>query len=165
MVGSSFNSPAESNYAPIEGECLGVASALHKTRYYTQGCDKLVIGTDHKTLLGVLNDRSLDSLDNLRFIRLKEKTLGWSFKIIHIPGKKLCGPDALSREPNWGEDSQEYAEGQFVCKGAAGQSQRDESLVAAEEHTRQGHQAFSGQGSLWKGAQRLLAEAGVLPYW
>ena len=35
MVGSSFNSPAESNYNPIEGECLGVASALHKTRYYT----------------------------------------------------------------------------------------------------------------------------------
>ena len=25
MVGSSFNSPAESNYAPIVGECLGMA--------------------------------------------------------------------------------------------------------------------------------------------
>ena len=46
MVGSSFNSPAEANYAPIEGECLGVASALHKTRYYTQGCDKLLVCTD-----------------------------------------------------------------------------------------------------------------------
>ena len=61
MVGSSFNTPAESNYAPIEGECLGVASALHKTRYYTQGCDKLLIGTDHKPPLGVLNDRSMES--------------------------------------------------------------------------------------------------------
>ena len=30
MVGSSFNSPAASNYAPIEGECLRVASALTK---------------------------------------------------------------------------------------------------------------------------------------
>ena len=97
MVGSSFNSPAESNYAPIEGECLGVASALHKTRYYTQGCDKLLIGTDHKSLLGVLNDRSMESIDNPGLIRLKEKTLGWRFKIIHIPGKKLCGPDALSQ--------------------------------------------------------------------
>jgi hypothetical protein len=97
MVGSSFNSPAESNYAPIEGECLGVASALHKTRYYTQGCDKFLIGTDQKQLLGVLNDRSMESMDNPRLIRLKEKTLGWRFKIIHIPGKKLCGPDALSR--------------------------------------------------------------------
>ena len=84
MVGSSFNSPAESNYAPIEGDCLGVASALHKTRYYTQGCDRLLIGTDQKPLLGVLNDRSMDSLDNPRLIRQKEKILGMRFKIIHV---------------------------------------------------------------------------------
>ena len=73
----------------------GGTSALHKTRYYTKGCDKLLIGTDHKPLLGVLNDRTMESLDNPR---LKEKTLGWRFKIIHIPGRKLCGPDALSRQ-------------------------------------------------------------------
>ena len=97
MVGSSFNSPAESNYAPIEGECLGVVNALHKTKYYTQGCDKLIVGTDHKPLLGVLNNRSLESIDNPRLVRLKEKTLGWRFRIIHIPGRKLVGPDALSR--------------------------------------------------------------------
>ena len=97
MVGSSFNSPAEANYAPIEGECLGVASALHKTRYYTQGCDKLLVCTDHKPLLGILNDKEIEKIDNPRLIRLKEKTLGWRFKIIHVPGKKLCGPDALSR--------------------------------------------------------------------
>jgi hypothetical protein len=97
MVGSSFTSPLESNYAPIEVECLGVSNALHKTRYYTQGCDKLVIGTDHKPLLWVLNDRSLASIDNTRLKRLKEKTLGWRFTIVHIPGLKLGGPDALSR--------------------------------------------------------------------
>ena len=97
MVGSSFNSPAEANYAPIEGECLGVASSLHKTRYYTQGCDKLLVCTDHKPLLGVLNDREMSSMDSPRLMRLKEKTLGWRFRIIHIPGRKLCGPDALSR--------------------------------------------------------------------
>ena len=55
-----------------------------------------MIGTDHKLLLGVLNDRSLDSLDNPRLIRLKEKMLGWRFKTIHIPGKKLCRPYTLS---------------------------------------------------------------------
>ena len=74
MVGSSFTSPAESNYAPIEGE---VASALKKTRYYTQGCEKLIIGVNHKPLLGVLNDKSLESIDNPRLMKLKEKTLGW----------------------------------------------------------------------------------------
>ena len=97
MVGSSFNSPTEANYAPIEGECLGVASSLHKTLYYTQGCDKLLVCTDHKPLLGVLNDRELSTMTSPRLMRLKEKTLGWRLKIIHIPGRKLCGPDALSR--------------------------------------------------------------------
>ena len=96
MVGSSFNSPAEANYAPVEGECLGVASALHKTRYYTQGCDKLLVCTDHKPLLGILNDKRMEEMPP-RLLRLKEKTLGWKFRIIHIPGVKLCGPDALSR--------------------------------------------------------------------
>jgi hypothetical protein len=47
--------------------------------------------------LGVLNNRSLESIDNPRLVRLKEKTLGWRFRIIHIPGRKLVGPDALSR--------------------------------------------------------------------
>ena len=35
MVGSSFLSPAEQNYSPIEGEGLAVANALHKTWQYT----------------------------------------------------------------------------------------------------------------------------------
>ena len=99
MVGSSFTSPAESNYAPIEGECLGVANALKKIRYYTQGCEKLIVGVDHKPLLGVLNDKSLESIDNPRLMKLKEKTLGWRFQIIHIPGRKLGAPDAFSRSP------------------------------------------------------------------
>ena len=50
MVGSNFTSPAESNYAQIEGECLGVVNALKKTSYYTQGCEKLVVGANHKPL-------------------------------------------------------------------------------------------------------------------
>ena len=45
----------------------------------------------------MLNDRCLDSIDNPRLIRLKEKTLGWRFRIINIQGRKLCGPDALSQ--------------------------------------------------------------------
>ena len=99
MVGFSFTSPAESNYAPIEGEFQGVANALKKTRYYTQGCEKLIVCVDHKPLLGVLNDKSLESIDNPRLMKLKEKTLGWRFQIIHIPGRKLGAPDAFSRLP------------------------------------------------------------------
>ena len=105
MVGSNFLSPAEAKYAPIEGECLGVVNALYKTRYYTQGCDKLVIGTDHKPLVPVLESKNLEDISNPRLLRLKEKTYGWRFKSMHIPGRKLGGPDALSRhtaEPDAG---------------------------------------------------------------
>ena len=59
LVGSSFTSPAESNHASIEGECLGVVNALKMTSFYRQGCEKLIVGVDHKPLLGVLNDKAL----------------------------------------------------------------------------------------------------------
>ena len=44
-----------------------------------------------------MNERSLESIANPRLERLNEKTLGWRFKLIHIPGKKLGGQEALTR--------------------------------------------------------------------
>ena len=96
-VGSRFTSPAESRYSPSEGEALAVVNALEKTKYFTLGCNNLRIGTDHKSLLGLFKDRSLDGIDNPRLRRLKEKTFGWSFAMLHIPGRLHGGPDALSR--------------------------------------------------------------------
>ena len=78
----------------MEGELLGVADGLHMTRYYTQGCEKLVIGVDRKPLLGILNDRPLEKIENGQ---LKENTLGWKCRVVHIPGSKNGGADALSR--------------------------------------------------------------------
>jgi hypothetical protein len=98
MAGSRFTHPAESRYAPIEGEALAVVYALHQTRYYVLGCRDLIVATDHKLLLQILNDRSLSDIDNRRLLNLKEKTLGYRFTIIPVPGKNL-GPDAASRHP------------------------------------------------------------------
>ena len=70
---------------------------LHKTRYYTQGCDRLFVGLDHKPLLGFLPGKQLENIDNMRLRRLVEKTYGWSFKVVHIPGRKHAAPDAMSR--------------------------------------------------------------------
>ena len=67
MVGSTFLSPVEKNYAPIEGECLAVVIAIHKTRYYTQGCDKLLICTDHKPLIPLITTKLLENIDNPGF--------------------------------------------------------------------------------------------------
>ena len=97
LVGSRFCIPAETNYSPTEGEALAVADALHRTKHFTLGCKKLIVATDHKPLLGILNSKPLEKIDNPRLLRLKEKTLLWNFEIIYVPGTKLCGPDALSR--------------------------------------------------------------------
>ena len=99
LVGSRFTHPAESRYAPIEGETLAVVYALHQTRYYVLGCKDLIIATDHKPLLQILNDRSLTDITNRRLLNLKEKTLGYRFTVVHVPGRKNLGPDAASRHP------------------------------------------------------------------
>lgn len=99
MVGSRFLHDAESRYAPIEGECLGVVYGLHKCKHFVLGCRDLTVLTDHKPLLGVLNDRCLADIENRRLRNLKEKTLSYQFKIAHVSGKKHVGPDAASRYP------------------------------------------------------------------
>ena len=95
MVGSRFTKKPEANYCPTEGELLGVVNALQKTKYFTLCCPDLYIGTDHKPLLGLLKNSDLD--DNPRLLKLKEKTTGWKFDIVYIPGKEIGRMDALSR--------------------------------------------------------------------
>lgn len=99
LVGSRFTSSAESRYAPIEGEALAVVDALKKAKHFVIGCSDLTIAVDHKPLLKVFSDRSLEDMDNPRLIRLKEKTLQFRFKIVHIPGVRNAAADGLSRYP------------------------------------------------------------------
>ena len=98
-AGSRFTNDAESRYAPTEGEALAVAWALKTSRLFTLGCPKLIIVTDHKPLLGILNNRDLGSIKNPRIRRIKEHTLDYKFEIKHCPGKLHVGADALSRYP------------------------------------------------------------------
>ncbi|XP_053385871.1 uncharacterized protein LOC128550595 [Mercenaria mercenaria] len=99
LVGSRFTSATESRYAPVEGEALAVADALEKARYLVLGCDNLVIAVDHKPLLKLFGDRSLENIPNARLRNLKEKTLRYKFKMLHVPGAKNRAPDAVSRNP------------------------------------------------------------------
>ena len=99
LVGSRFTHPAESRYAPIEGEALAVADSLDKARYFVLECRDLIIAVDHKPLLRVLGDRSLEDISNTRLRNLKEKTLRYRFRMIHIPGVKHRATDSLSRHP------------------------------------------------------------------
>ena len=59
-MGSRFTHTAEANYSTTEGELLVQADALHKTKYFTLGCPKLILETDQMPLLGLLANRNLD---------------------------------------------------------------------------------------------------------
>ena len=100
LLGSRFTHAAESRYAPIEGEALAVVEALEKSRHFVLGCENLTIAVDHKPLLKIFSDRSLNDISNARLRNLKEKTLRYRFKIIYIPGAKQKTADAVSRYPS-----------------------------------------------------------------
>ena len=50
LAGSRFLSGAEKRYVAIEGEALGIAWWLEQTKHFTQGCQNLIVVTDHKSL-------------------------------------------------------------------------------------------------------------------
>ena len=100
LAGSRFLKPAETRYSPVEGEALAVAWSLDQTRYFTLGCKQLTIMTDHKPLLGLFKNSSLDDITNPRLFSLKQKTLLWNFTMTHLPGKDNRFPDATSRFPS-----------------------------------------------------------------
>ena len=79
---------------------MAVAWGLEQTRYFTQGCDNLVIVTDHKPLTKIFGDRTLDEISNTRLFRLKQRTLPWRFDIVHMPGRSNHAADAASRHPS-----------------------------------------------------------------
>ena len=99
LAGSRFLHKAERNYWPVEGEALAVAWALGDSKFFTLGCSDLHIQTDHRPLVKILGDRTLDEIHNRRLINLKEKTMPWRFKIHHVPGKLIPAPDATSPYP------------------------------------------------------------------
>ena len=100
IAGSRFLQSAEERYAPIEGEALAVAWSLEQTCFFTLGCNDLLIVTDHKPLVKLLGDRTLDEIRNTRLFRIKQRTLPWYYKIVHMPGKTNFAADAISRHPS-----------------------------------------------------------------
>ena len=79
FAGSCFTHGDEADFSPTVGESLAVAWSLNHARMFVQGCETLIIVTDHKPLLGIFNNRELSN------------------KIQHNPGNG--GADAFSRYP------------------------------------------------------------------
>ena len=70
---SRFLQQAEQRYAAIEGEALAVAWALEQTKFFTMGCNNLVVVTDHQPLCKIFGDRMLDEIVNSHLFRLKQR--------------------------------------------------------------------------------------------
>ena len=99
LAGSRFLTGSEERYAAVEGEALAIAWALEQTRYFTMGCSNLLVVTDHKPLVRIFGDRTLDEITNTRLFRLKQRTLPWKFTIKYLAGKSNKAADAASRHP------------------------------------------------------------------
>ena len=56
-----------------------------------------MVATDHKPLLGIFGDRALDTIDNTRLVRIKQKTLPWNFDLVYVPGKQHVAADWIAR--------------------------------------------------------------------
>ena len=105
LAGSRFLKDAETRYAPVEGEALAVAWALDDSKYFTLGCPDLTVITDHKPLLKILGDRELADISNPRLFSIKQRTLPWRFKIVHVAGSSNSAADAVSRKPSSADPS------------------------------------------------------------
>ena len=97
--GSRFIDPTESRYAMIELECLGAAWAMKKCKSFLEGLPMFEVVLDHRPLIPILNDYTLDQLDNQRLLRLRLKMSRFSFRARWVPGKENIEADALSRSP------------------------------------------------------------------
>ena len=98
QCGSRSLNDAERNYSTIELECLAIQWALHKCDFFLRGLEGFSVVTDHRPLVGVFN-KSLTAVDNPRLVRIREKTLPYSFEVEWLAGKQNIVADALSRNP------------------------------------------------------------------
>ena len=147
FANSRFTNAAEYNYAPIEGELLAAVWAMKKCQYFILGCENFILATDHKPLLGVLGNRSLEEIENPRLQKLKEKTFRFRFSTIHVPGRRHKTADATSRQPVQQAETEcllidgttvtidEYMEGLGQCVLSALNVQDDSTEVRSEHGT------------------------------
>ena len=92
--GSKTLTSAETCYANIERELLGVVGALEKNRYFTFA--KLVtILTDHKPLISISKKALVNAPPRLQRLLLQLNNYNTTFN--WIPGKEMIFSDHLSR--------------------------------------------------------------------
>lgn len=87
----------EMRYAQVEKEALASTWACERFSDFLIG-SKFLLETDHKPLVSLLGTKSLCDLPP-RVQRFRMRLMRFTYDVIHIPGKELNTPDALSRAP------------------------------------------------------------------
>ncbi|MGV0982894.1 MAG: reverse transcriptase family protein, partial [Polynucleobacter sp.] len=89
QAGSRFLTSAETRYAMIELEMLGIAWAAKKCSMFIEGMSGrlLEIWTDHQPLVPILNKYSLPEIENKRLQRLRMKVDHLQFTVKWVKGK------------------------------------------------------------------------------
>ena len=85
----------EQRYAQEEKEALAATWACSKFDEYLVGLD-LIIETDHKPLVALLERKSLEDVPP-RIMRFRLRLMRYRYKVIHIAGKEMYTADTLSR--------------------------------------------------------------------
>ena len=98
--GSRFCNPAESNYAPIEGEGAAAVWALDKCKFFLLGMKDFQLAMDHKPLISLFGQQEFVNIPNPRLTSQKLKTMAFRFTPVHVAGKKNVVADCLSRRSN-----------------------------------------------------------------
>ena len=95
--GSKFNSAAQSNYPPIEGEAAALVLGLEKCSQFILGHPNLLVAVDHKPLIKIFGSSTMEDISNPRLFRLKQKALRYRFTPCYVSGKKmLCLTPSLA---------------------------------------------------------------------
>ena len=106
-------SETEKRYSQIEKEALAVTWACDKFANYISGIH-IIIETDHKPLLSLLNTKHLEDLPP-RVMRFRLRLARFSYSVVHSPGKLMYTADTLSRAPRSIVDNDQTLEEETEC--------------------------------------------------
>ena len=100
QCGSRFVTDTESRYSATEIELCAVQWVMKKCRLLLLGSPKpFKLVVNHQALVTILDELTLDAVENPRLQRMKERLMQFHFTAVRNQGKSHAIPDALSRAP------------------------------------------------------------------